>query len=355
MAYTLTNWTDSPSPTTPLSSVNLTRANTAISDLDSRVTTVEGGVAAVRFTPTLVKTANYTAAAADFVPVDTTSGAVTITLPTAPADGSLVAAKLIIQGGTNTVTVAAGGSDVFNKAGGSTTYVLRTLHQSVWLQYKHSAAIWYVVTADVDVTSLDARYLVNLTAADSTITVAGGTTLAPTVKVNAIAESQVTNLTTDLAAKAPLASPTLTGTTTVTTLSATTVGAGTVNVSTALAVSGSASFTGSVTTTPDALTDAATILVNAALGNHFRVTLGASRTMGAPSNPTDGQLIKFEIIQDAGGSRAITWTGGAGGYAFGADIPAPVLTITPNLRDFVGFIYNSTANLWYCLAVARGY
>jgi hypothetical protein len=48
-----------------------------------------------------------------------------------------------------------------------------------------------------------------------------------------------------------------------------------------------------------ALTDASTVLVNAALGNLFRVTLGGNRTLGAPSNPTDGQTIHFEIKQDA--------------------------------------------------------
>lgn len=50
----------------------------------------------------------------------------------------------------------------------------------------------------------------SVTAGDSTITVAG-TSTDPTIAVNAIAESKVTNLTTDLAAKAPLASPALTG------------------------------------------------------------------------------------------------------------------------------------------------
>lgn len=50
----------------------------------------------------------------------------------------------------------------------------------------------------------------SVTAGDSTITI-GGTGSAPTVAVNTIAESKVTNLTTDLAAKAPLASPTFTG------------------------------------------------------------------------------------------------------------------------------------------------
>lgn len=51
----------------------------------------------------------------------------------------------------------------------------------------------------------------SVTAGDTTITV-GGTAADPTIAVNAIAESKVTNLVADLAAKAPLASPTFTGT-----------------------------------------------------------------------------------------------------------------------------------------------
>jgi len=59
----------------------------------------------------------------------------------------------------------------------------------------------------------------SVTAGDATITV-GGTAADPTIAVNAIAESKVTNLVTDLAAKAPLASPTFTGTVTIPTATA---------------------------------------------------------------------------------------------------------------------------------------
>ena len=55
------------------------------------------------------------------------------------------------------------------------------------------------------------------------------------------------------------------------------------------------------------LTDAATIAVDASLGNDFRVTIGGSRTMGNPANPADGQQIIFQITQGGAGSAAITW------------------------------------------------
>jgi hypothetical protein len=110
-------------------------------------------------TPTAVKTSSYTAAENDFVPVDTTSGSVTITLPTAPADRTLVGIKHIIQGATNTVSIAMGGSDVFNKSGGATTGTIKLLNQALLLQYKSSTSIWYVLAEDQSLSQLDLRFL----------------------------------------------------------------------------------------------------------------------------------------------------------------------------------------------------
>lgn len=109
---------------------------------------------------------------------------------------------------------------------------------------------------------------------------------------------------------------------------------------------------GLITRSVVTLTDAATIAVDAADGNCFRVTLGGNRTLGAPSNPIDGQRILLEVIQDATGSRTLAYNSV---YAFGTDVVSPTLTTTASKRDFIGFIYNSTANKWYCLAVAKGY
>src|SRR5258706_5403324 len=46
-------------------------------------------------TPTTVKINNYTAAVSDFVPCDVTTRSFTVTLPTTPADKSIIAVKLI--------------------------------------------------------------------------------------------------------------------------------------------------------------------------------------------------------------------------------------------------------------------
>lgn len=106
---------------------------------------------------TSVKTANYTASSGDLVPVDTTSGNVTITLPTAPPSGNRVAVKHVTQGGANKVTVQCGGSDVFNKTGGVTSALLTVLNQAITVQY--DSGIWTVVSDDVPLAALNAAYM----------------------------------------------------------------------------------------------------------------------------------------------------------------------------------------------------
>jgi hypothetical protein len=123
----------------------------------------------------------------------------------------------------------------------------------------------------------------------------------------------------------------------------------------------SPTFTGTVTTprliTPNvALTDAATIAVDASLSNHFRVLLtaavGATRQLGAPTNPTDGQMITIEVIQSATGTNALTYNAA---WGFGADITGATLSTAANKHDFIGAIYNSTSSLWYVIAFVKGY
>ncbi len=103
---------------------------------------------------------------------------------------------------------------------------------------------------------------------------------------------------------------------------------------------------------PVNLTDGATINTNAALGNHFRVILGGNRTLANPTNATDGQRILFEITQDGTGSRTLAL---GNKFAFGVDITEVTLSTAINKKDFIGVQYNSTADKFYVIAVAKGY
>lgn len=107
-----------------------------------------------------------------------------------------------------------------------------------------------------------------------------------------------------------------------------------------------------------ALTDGASISVNAALGNDFSVTIAGNRTMAAPSNPVNGECITFVVAQDSTGSRTLTWTSGAGGYSFGAG-SAPTLSTAAHAVDLVAFRYAASAGggagAWCSLGSALGY
>jgi hypothetical protein len=106
---------------------------------------------------------------------------------------------------------------------------------------------------------------------------------------------------------------------------------------------------------PVALTDAATIATNAALGNLFRVTITASRTLAAPTNPTDGQRVQWEVTASGTGPWTLTLaTGTAGSFKFGTDITS-IPAIATGTTTFVGAEYNATAGRWRVLAVGSGY
>lgn len=94
-----------------------------------------------------------------------------------------------------------------------------------------------------------------------------------------------------------------------------------------------------------------TTLVNAALGNSFNLTLTASTTtLGNPSNPVDGQVIRFRITQGGAGSFTLAY---ATNYDFGAS-GAPVLSTAVSAVDILGFEYVASISKWCYLGSALG-
>ena len=84
------------------------------------------------------------------------------------------------------------------------------------------------------------------------------------------------------------------------------------------------------------LTDGATIDWNMATQAVAKVTLAGNRTLNAPTNGSTGQFASILVIQDATGSRTLTWNAV---YEFTADT-APTLTTTANYGDLFTFRYN---------------
>jgi len=101
-----------------------------------------------------------------------------------------------------------------------------------------------------------------------------------------------------------------------------------------------------------ALTDAVTIATDASLGNVFTVVLAGNRTLGAPTNATNGQTIVYRIRQDATGSRTLAYNAI---FRFGATVSSPTLSTTAAKTDYLTFRYNSTDTLWDCVNVVLGY
>jgi len=110
-------------------------------------------------------------------------------------------------------------------------------------------------------------------------------------------------------------------------------------------------MTGRYRNIADDLLDAATIVTNAALGNHFRVTLTGNRVLGNPTNLSLDQLLSWEVAQDNVGSRLMTFDSK---FAQGPFSPI-TLSTTGGKRDFIGGRYNPVTDLIYILAFAKGY
>lgn len=91
-----------------------------------------------------------------------------------------------------------------------------------------------------------------------------------------------------------------------------------------------------------ALTDAATIATDASTSNVFTVTLGGSRTLGAPTNLAAGATYIWIITQDGTGSRTLSynsvfkWPGGA----------APTLSTAAGAVDVICAVSPDGTNLY---------
>lgn len=92
------------------------------------------------------------------------------------------------------------------------------------------------------------------------------------------------------------------------------------------------------------VTDGGSVTLSSEFGYfyEYRWTLGANRTIPAPSLPTNGQRITFVLTQDATGGRTVTWNSV---YSFPNNI-APTLSTSAGAYDVIEFGYNSTKVKW---------
>lgn len=269
--------------------------------------------------PTAVLTTNYSASPRDLVLMDTTAGSLTVSLPVAPADMTCIEVKMVGTTGGHTITISADGADQFN-ADGTVTRTLTTLNQSLTLLYSAAVSRWYGLQGENSASS-------GMTNPMNTLgdIIYGGSAGAATRLGGDT--TNVRKLLRSLSSAGVAAAPvwdTLTTTDMPNQIAAKVV----------------------------TLSDTSTIAVDASLGNDFRVTIGASRTMGNPTNPLDGQKILFQITQGGAGSFTITWSSA---YIFSTGLPQPTLTTTAAKTDLVGFVYNGSKSKWLMVAYVLGF
>lgn len=109
---------------------------------------------------------------------------------------------------------------------------------------------------------------------------------------------------------------------------------------------------------PFDLTDATTIATDAEKGTVFRVTITASRTLGAPTNARDSMTRSWEIKQhSSGGPYTITLATGTGGFSFGTTIPSAnvVLSTAASAVDILTARYDSASQRWRVIGFVKGY
>jgi hypothetical protein len=93
------------------------------------------------------------------------------------------------------------------------------------------------------------------------------------------------------------------------------------------------------------LTDAATITVDMSTFINATVTLAGNRALGNPTNTKNGQSGVIEIVQDATGSRTLSY-GANWEFAGGT---APTLSTTANASDALYYTVRSSSRIWASL------
>ncbi len=98
-------------------------------------------------TVTALKTGNYSANASEYVPCDISAGSFAITLPTAPADKTVIQILIVKTGATSYLTINAGGTDKFDRTDGPQSIYMYLAIESLVCQYQSSTGLWFLQSA----------------------------------------------------------------------------------------------------------------------------------------------------------------------------------------------------------------
>lgn len=101
------------------------------------------------------------------------------------------------------------------------------------------------------------------------------------------------------------------------------------------------------------LTDGSTPALDASKAKVFRLSAGGDRTIGIPTNPLPGQPMIIRHLA-SGAARTLALNTGTGGFRFGTDITGLTQTASGKV-DYIGTVYDATANKHDVVAYAKGY
>lgn len=107
------------------------------------------------------------------------------------------------------------------------------------------------------------------------------------------------------------------------------------------------------TPAPVPLTDGTTVNLDASAGKVFTLSAGGSRTILAPTGAVDGRGIIIKHTASGGARTLSLTTGSAGSFKFGTDITGLTAT-TSGATDYIGCIYDATAQRWHVISYVKG-
>lgn len=97
------------------------------------------------------------------------------------------------------------------------------------------------------------------------------------------------------------------------------------------------------------VTYAASLALDASAATTQMIALTGNITMLVPTNPANGAILNIIFVQDATGSRTVTWTGTTGGFYH----LSWVQSTAPNEVSTISFVYNSGNSKWIQLGAQK--